>query len=84
MFRPMSLAKTNPSALDVATCSTVVTRSAKIALVVGFLLMGINHGDTILQGEMSGMSWLKCALTFLVPYCVSTVTAVMAARDASG
>ena len=70
-----------PSMLAIATNPAVMRRAAKIALVVGTILMAINHGDSIIMGQMTLVSWLKCALTFLVPYCVSTATAIMAARD---
>ncbi len=72
----------SPTALEIATSAPVVRRSAKIALVVGVLLMAINHGDNIVMGHMTLASWFKCALTFFVPYCVSTVTAVLSAREA--
>ena len=72
------------SPLSVACDARVVRRSLKIAVIVGTVLMAINHGDTIMFGEMSARDWAKCTLTFLVPYGVSTVTSVLAAREASG
>ncbi|MEO9515785.1 MAG: nitrate/nitrite transporter NrtS [Paracoccaceae bacterium] len=59
----------------------VVRRAAKIAFVVGIILMFINHGDKIVMGHMTTLAWMKCALTFLVPYSVSTVTAILTARE---
>ena len=44
------------------------------ALVVGSILISINHGDIILDGSMPA-SW-KIILTYCVPYCVSTWGAV--------
>ena len=44
------------------------------ALVVGSLLTGINHGDTILAGDYP--SWPKVLLTYFVPYCVTTWGAI--------
>ncbi len=44
------------------------------ALVVGSILTGINHGDTILSGEYP--SWPKVLLTYFVPYCVTTWGAI--------
>ena len=44
------------------------------ALVVGSILTGINHGDTILAGEYP--SWPKVLLTYFVPYCVTTWGAI--------
>ena len=44
------------------------------SVVVGTILVAINHGDTILAGHMP--PYLKIVLTYLVPYCVMTVGAV--------
>ena len=44
------------------------------ALVVGSILISINHGDIILDGSMPA-SW-KIILTYCVPYCVTTWGAV--------
>ncbi|WP_299369862.1 nitrate/nitrite transporter NrtS [uncultured Tateyamaria sp.] len=65
----------------IATDRTVVARAFKIALIVGTVIALINHGDKVATGAMTGIDWLKCALTFLVPYSVSTYSSVMAVRD---
>ena len=50
-----------------------VATSAKVALVVGSILALINYGDRIiLRYDMVPLDWLKLALTYCVPYCVST------------
>ena len=46
-------------------------RGLKFAVVVGTVLIAINHGDAILAGELTGKHYLKMALTVLVPYVVS-------------
>lgn len=48
------------------------------ALVVGSILTGINHGDTILMGEWPPV--LKVVLTFCTPYCVTTWGAITGKR----
>jgi len=54
-----------------------VATSAKVALVVGSILALINYGDRILlRYDMAPLDWLKLALTYCVPYCVSTYGAV--------
>ncbi|MBC8221058.1 MAG: nitrate/nitrite transporter NrtS [Proteobacteria bacterium] len=40
------------------------------ALVVGTILTLINHGDVILAG--GSINYLKVALTYCVPFCVTT------------
>lgn len=51
-------------------------RSIKVAVIVGTLLMLINHGDIILSGEIESQHMLKILLTYLVPYLVSTYSSV--------
>jgi len=52
----------------------IIKRAFLTALIVGAILIAINHGDAILRGEMNTDRWLKGALTVLVPYLVSTVS----------
>ncbi|RMF17228.1 MAG: hypothetical protein D6758_06745 [Gammaproteobacteria bacterium] len=59
----------------------VVLRSVRVALVVGTILMLINHGDALLAGTMTSVRWLKVGLTYLVPYAVATYGAVGALRE---
>ena len=56
----------------------VAFRAFKIALIVGVILAGINHGDHIIKGEMTGNNWIKIIITFCVPYCVSSFSSAMA------
>lgn len=68
--------------LPLATQPAVVKRACKFALVVGAILILINHGDAILAGEFSTMLWFKMGLTILVPYLVSTASSVGAQLEA--
>ena len=62
---------------DYAVSDGTPAASLRIAAVVGTVLNIINQGDALL---MHGpVSWRKIALTYIVPYCVSTY-AVVAAR----
>jgi len=57
---------------------SVVKRALTCALVVGTVLISINHGDAILDGDVSGGRLARMGLTVLVPYCVSTYSSVAA------
>ena len=59
---------------------TVVVRGLKYAVVVGAVLVIINHGDRILQSPIDGRTLVKIGLTVLVPYCVSVLSSVAATR----
>ena len=67
--------------LAVAFEASVLKRALKVAAVVGSILAVINHGDTIITGHVTLKHWVQVALTFLVPYCVSTYAAVQAIRQ---
>ena len=43
----------------------------KVALVVGSVLFGINHGAALIQGQMNHDRWIAAALTYVVPYMVN-------------
>jgi len=65
----------------------VVLRACKYAVVVGAVLITINHGDALLAGELDLRRLLKMGLTVLVPYVVSTLSSVgatLALRRAGG
>ena len=50
------------------------------AVVVGTILVAINHGDAIVRGDIEWLRLLKIVLTVLVPYAVSTLSSVQAIR----
>lgn len=48
-----------------------VPTGIKVALVVGSMLFLINHGNALIQGQMSRDRWISALLTYCVPYMVS-------------
>jgi hypothetical protein len=68
------------SALRIALQASVVRRALAFAVIVGAVLIAINHGDALASGEVGPARWVKMGLTLLVPYVVSTVSSVMAVR----
>ena len=64
--------------LRIAIRRDIVLRSLKVSAIVGTILVAINQGDVILAGELPVSVLWKVALTYLVPYCVSTYAAVAA------
>ncbi|MEP5729951.1 MAG: nitrate/nitrite transporter NrtS [Sulfitobacter sp.] len=67
--------------LKVACSKSVVKRAARIALIVGVILAIINHGDSLLQGNIDLNRMFKILLTFCVPYAVSTYSSCLAIRE---
>ena len=72
-----------PGFLDLAAERSVVRRALGYAVVVGSVLIAINHGDALLAGEVSSGRWIKMGLTVMVPYLVSTLSSVAATRNLS-
>lgn len=66
--------------LKIAFQKTVYVRAVKVALLVGTILVLINHGGTLLQGSFSGKKLFQIVLTYLVPYVVSTYVSVETVR----
>lgn len=60
---------------------SIVKRALKIALIVGTLLTLINHGPALIEFHLTSRHYLQIALTYLVPYLVSTYSAVSARCD---
>jgi hypothetical protein len=59
----------------------VVRRALICAVIVGAILIAINHSDAIMHGDISLNRGLRMALTVIVPYIVSTVSSVGALRQ---
>jgi hypothetical protein len=59
---------------------SVVRRALKAMLIVGALLITINHGPALARGEMTIERWFTIGLTLMVPYGVSTISSVATIR----
>ena len=59
----------------------VLKRAIYISLVVGTVLTAINQGDVLLAGALTPLVAAKILLTYLVPYSVSTFSALSANRE---
>lgn len=58
-------------------------KTLQIALVVGSVLFAINHLDEVIRGRATRAVWIKGAVTFLVPFCVSNLGVLVASRRRS-
>ncbi|GAB4370717.1 MAG: hypothetical protein Kow0062_05650 [Acidobacteriota bacterium] len=59
----------------------VVRRSLVYAVIVGGILVAINHGTALLAGQLDSSRVWRIALTVVVPYIVSTSSSVGALRE---
>ena len=66
--------------IAIAFRADIVSRSLRVALIVGTLLALINHGGRLIALDIDADTALKIVLTYLVPYCVSTWASVQTAR----
>lgn len=67
--------------LQIASTGPVVKRALKFTVVVGAILISINHGDAILRGDIDATRMAKMILTVFVPYAVSTASSVAALME---
>jgi hypothetical protein len=64
---------TAPEALAVCRHRPNRRRAALIAAVVGIALVGINQGSVLASGHLDWVVWVRMALDYLIPACVSTM-----------
>jgi len=64
-----------------AVCRPHLPRTAAVALVVGTILCAINQLDVLLAGRATGVTWLRIALTYLVPFLVANYGILAASRS---
>ena len=77
----MNSHKTNDhSFFALAISRVVVSRAIKVAIIFGTVLVLINYGEKILNLSLTSKDWFKIVLTYLVPYSVSTWSAVSALK----
>jgi hypothetical protein len=62
----------------------VMRRASCTALIVGTILILINHGNAILKGEVDLTRILQMSLTVMVPYIVSTISSVSTLMSMEG
>jgi len=63
-------------AFQIAFRKDILVRGLKVGVIVGTILTLINYGDVLLAGTMTTTMWWKIAMTYCVPYCVSTYASV--------
>ncbi|MBU3002951.1 nitrate/nitrite transporter NrtS [Paraglaciecola arctica] len=68
--------KRKPKWLAIVFRQDILIRSTKIALVVGTVLAMLNHGDKIIDHQLTLIDIYKMLVTYLVPFCVSTYSSV--------
>lgn len=59
----------------------LIRRSFLVAIVVGTLLVAINQGNRLIDGAAGSDLYWKVPLTFIVPYVVATVGALLNTRE---
>jgi hypothetical protein len=72
------------TSFQLATSPGVVRRALGYAVVVGSILIAINHADALARGDLDLVRGIKMGLTVVVPYAVSTLSSVQALRHQGG
>jgi hypothetical protein len=57
-----------------------LVKTVRIALLVGTLLFAINQLDVVIRHGATAFTYVKVALTYLVPFCVSNYGILVATR----
>lgn len=61
---------------NIVVSKSVVKRALSVALVVGSALNLINQGEVLIAFDFANLNVVKFLLTYMVPYSVTTYTAV--------
>ncbi|MBX3318203.1 MAG: nitrate/nitrite transporter NrtS [Phycisphaeraceae bacterium] len=69
-----------PTWLSIATRRDVVRRATTYMLVVGTILISINHVPALIKGDVTGFRIFQILLTYCVPYAVTTFASTQAIR----
>jgi len=67
-------------ALAVVRYRPHLLKTIRVALIVGTVIFAINQLDVVLRGKATTSTFLKGALTYLVPFCVSNYGILVATR----
>lgn len=59
----------------------LIRRSFLVAVIVGTVLVAINQGNRLIDGEGGTDLYWKIPLTYAVPYIVATVGALLNTRE---
>jgi hypothetical protein len=57
-----------------------LVKTVRIALLVGTLLFAINQLDVVVRHDATALTFMKVALTYIVPFCVSNYGILVATR----
>lgn len=52
-----------------------------VAAVVGTVISVVNQGDVIIGGLATGITWVRIAVNYVVPYLVASVAYLSACRS---
>jgi len=58
-------------------------KTLRLAFVVGSVLFALNHLDEVMRGHATLGVWVKGAVTYLIPFCVSNFGVLVATRRES-
>ena len=67
-------------ALAVVRYRPHLLKTIRVALIVGTIIFAINQLDVVLRHKATLATYLKCAVTYLVPFCVSNYGILVATR----
>jgi len=67
-----------PQAIGVICYRPHLRKTVTIALIVGTVLFCINQLDVVLRGDATALVWVKSAITYVVPFCVSNAGVLVA------
>ena len=74
---------TLPEAIRVVTFPRHLRSTLTIAFIVGTVLFMVNQLDVVIKGSATAVTWIKIAVTYVVPFVVSNLGILTATRRVS-
>jgi hypothetical protein len=80
MNERMATWSTWPEAISIVVAPHHLKRTLSVAFIVGSTFFAMNQLNVIVAGKADAIVWLKAALTYLTPLCVSSFGVLSATR----
>jgi hypothetical protein len=70
-----------PEAIALVLRGRTARVAVPVAAVVGTVISLVNQGSVVIEGQETGVTWVRIAVNYLVPFIVASVAYLAACRS---